>query len=230
MTTRFLGTSQVLRKPLLRSCLQAEEPHTVFAEIDVQTNNSKGCILQAQQWATLFSEYTEGFYEGNDRIQHYERSTTIIKRLFEDKDVGKVGLRYLVAWSIYRQLANFTDPYLMRGYKKADEACFLIVKDVMCLAILSHYFQKLSKVSQYFVVASKYMHPVPKSQHYVACHKAERAVRAYLEELGAMTSDRPPIGADININENAWGIIESNPSKKLRWASSDKLRCAVEEQ
>ncbi|KAH7972914.1 hypothetical protein HPB52_018711 [Rhipicephalus sanguineus] len=95
-----------------------------------------------EQWATYFSKYTEGSYMGSEHLDHYERSTTIIKKLFEDKEVGKVGLRYLVAWSIYRQLAKFTDPYLMRGYKKADEACFLLVKDVMRLAIVSHYFQK----------------------------------------------------------------------------------------
>ncbi|KAL1486466.1 hypothetical protein MTO96_031373 [Rhipicephalus appendiculatus] len=81
-------------------------------------------------------------------FRHVEHSTSIIKKLFEDKDVGKVGLQYLVAWSIYRQLAKFTDPYLMRNYRKADEACFLLVKDVMRMAIISNYFWQLIPYSK----------------------------------------------------------------------------------
>ncbi|KAH7973035.1 hypothetical protein HPB52_020753 [Rhipicephalus sanguineus] len=149
MTTRFLGASQLLQKQLLRSRLEAAEPHAVVVNIDVKTINSKGCILQTQQWATYFSKYTEGIYTGEHRIDHYRPSTTIIRKLFEDKDVGKAGLQYLVAWSIYRQLAKFTDPYLMGYFKKEDETCFQVVKDVMRLAILSHYFRNFTPTRDY---------------------------------------------------------------------------------
>ncbi|KAH7973116.1 hypothetical protein HPB52_021613 [Rhipicephalus sanguineus] len=98
--------------------------------------------VSREQWTSFFSKYTEGTYSGEHRIYHYRISTIIIRELFEDKDVGKVGLQYLVAWSIYRQLAKFTDPYLLGYFKKDDETCFQLVKDVMRLAILSHYFQK----------------------------------------------------------------------------------------
>ncbi|KAH7957580.1 hypothetical protein HPB52_020438 [Rhipicephalus sanguineus] len=93
------------------------------------------------EWSTFFSKYTDGIYEGSDRILHFRHSTSIIKKLFEDKNVGKVGLQYLVAWSIYRQLAEFTEPYLFRGDRKADEACFVHVKNVMKLAILSDHYR-----------------------------------------------------------------------------------------
>ncbi|KAL1484297.1 hypothetical protein MTO96_032657 [Rhipicephalus appendiculatus] len=95
------------------------------------------------EWGTFFSTYTEGLYTGGNGIVHFLHSTSIIKKLFEDKEVGKVGLQYLVAWSIYRQLAKFTEPYLFRNEKTATESCFLHVEDVMRLAILSYYFQSL---------------------------------------------------------------------------------------
>ncbi|XP_075744578.1 endothelin-converting enzyme homolog isoform X2 [Rhipicephalus microplus] len=92
------------------------------------------------EWSTLFSKYTEGIYRGSDTILHFIHSTSIIKRLFEDEYVGKVGLQYLVAWSIYRQLVKFTEPYMFRGEKKVDEVCFVHVRNVMSLAILSEHF------------------------------------------------------------------------------------------
>ncbi|KAL3251275.1 hypothetical protein MRX96_055192 [Rhipicephalus microplus] len=97
--------------------------------------------VSRDEWVILFSKYTEGIYTGGDFIRHFTHSTSIIKKLFQDKHVGRIGLQYLVAWSIYRQLAKFTDPELMRGYRKAEESCFLLIRDVMRLAILSHYFR-----------------------------------------------------------------------------------------
>ncbi|KAL1485047.1 hypothetical protein MTO96_032205 [Rhipicephalus appendiculatus] len=99
------------------------------------------------EWVTLFSKYTDGIYTGKDVIRHFDHSTSIIKKLFEQKYVGKVGLQYMVAWSIYRQLAEFTEPYLFRGDKKAEESCFVHVKNVMNLAILSYHFQSLATSS-----------------------------------------------------------------------------------
>ncbi|KAL1471130.1 hypothetical protein MTO96_023867 [Rhipicephalus appendiculatus] len=93
--------------------------------------------VSRDEWVTFFSKYTDGIYTGTDFIRHFTHSTMIIKKLFEDKDVGKVGLQYLVAWSIYRQLAKFTDPYLMRGYTKAEEYCFQLVRDLTQCGVTS---------------------------------------------------------------------------------------------
>ncbi|KAL1469043.1 hypothetical protein MTO96_025121 [Rhipicephalus appendiculatus] len=95
------------------------------------------------QWVALFSKYTEGIYKSDDITRLFQHSVSIIKKLFQDRSVGKVGLQYLVAWSIYRQLVNFTLSYLFLGDRRADEYCFEHVKKVMRLAILSHYFQTL---------------------------------------------------------------------------------------
>ncbi|KAL3200242.1 hypothetical protein MRX96_043553 [Rhipicephalus microplus] len=93
------------------------------------------------QWANFFSKYTEGIYTGSHPIWNFQRSTRIIKELFDHEYVTKAGLRYLVGWSIYRQLVEFTDQYLFLYKKKADEACFEHVKRVMNLAILSEFFK-----------------------------------------------------------------------------------------
>ncbi|XP_075744395.1 neprilysin-1-like [Rhipicephalus microplus] len=97
--------------------------------------------VSVEEWGALFYKYTDGHYVGDDQIRHFIQSTRMLKKLFEDKDVGKTGLQYMVAWSFYRQLAKFTDPDILYGSKKADESCFLLIKNVMRLAILSHYFQ-----------------------------------------------------------------------------------------
>ncbi|KAH7956118.1 hypothetical protein HPB52_006133 [Rhipicephalus sanguineus] len=117
---------------------------------DVSLRGPSGVDARPDEWISWFSEYTGGRYSASNEVQHFLQSTSIIKKLFEDKQVGKVGLQYLVAWSIYRQLAEFTEPYLFRGDRKADEACYVHVKNVMNLAILSHYFQLLPRLAGLF--------------------------------------------------------------------------------
>ncbi|KAL3246218.1 hypothetical protein MRX96_057834 [Rhipicephalus microplus] len=91
------------------------------------------------QWAAYFYDYTEGTYGASDFIVHYIHSTRIIRTLFEHKDIGKRGLQYLVAWGLYRQLAEFPEPVLFHGDREADESCYVHVKNVMNLVILSHH-------------------------------------------------------------------------------------------
>ncbi|KAL3228404.1 hypothetical protein MRX96_048574, partial [Rhipicephalus microplus] len=97
--------------------------------------------VTAKEWTSLFTKYTDGIYTGPQPIYNFLRSTSIIKKLFDDKYVGKTGLQYLVAWSIYRQLAEFTDPYMFLGARKVDEACLVHVKNVMNFAILSNFIE-----------------------------------------------------------------------------------------
>ncbi|KAL1482969.1 hypothetical protein MTO96_033453, partial [Rhipicephalus appendiculatus] len=92
------------------------------------------------EWASYFSKYTNGTYRGFDVVLHQPHTTKILYQLFESKHVGAEGLRYLVAWSILRQLADFTEPYLFRGDRSATDACYEHIKKVMNLAITSHFF------------------------------------------------------------------------------------------
>ncbi|KAL1421518.1 hypothetical protein MTO96_023080 [Rhipicephalus appendiculatus] len=110
---------------------------------DLQFAKKMLAYEEYSQWSILIYNYTEGTYGGSDRVVYYQHSTSIIKKLFEEKSVGKLGLQYLVAWSIYRQLAEFTEPYLFRGDRQPEESCFVHVKNVMNLAMLSHHFKSL---------------------------------------------------------------------------------------
>ncbi|KAH6932391.1 hypothetical protein HPB50_005234 [Hyalomma asiaticum] len=92
------------------------------------------------QWGAFFSKYTNGTYTEHDKIVHFLHSTRIIQKLYESEYVGADGLRYLVAWGIYRQLAEFTEPYLFRGERSAEDSCYVHVKNVMNLAVINRYF------------------------------------------------------------------------------------------
>ncbi|KAH6933936.1 hypothetical protein HPB50_019128 [Hyalomma asiaticum] len=96
--------------------------------------------IQVGEWVKHFSKWTNGTYTGSNIINHGIHSTTILRNLFEDESVGKAGLQYLVAWSIYRQLIKLTDPYAFRYGRTAEDACYEHVMKVMSLAIYNHYF------------------------------------------------------------------------------------------
>ncbi|KAL1484831.1 hypothetical protein MTO96_010999 [Rhipicephalus appendiculatus] len=99
--------------------------------------------VSSVQWAAAISKYTNGTYTRFDKINHDVFASELIKQLFYDRNLGKAGLRYVVAWSIFRQLVNFTDPYMLRGGKTAENACYDHIRGVMDLAVVSHYFQSI---------------------------------------------------------------------------------------
>ncbi|XP_075744150.1 membrane metallo-endopeptidase-like 1 [Rhipicephalus microplus] len=80
---------------------------------------------------------------------------TIIVKLFKSMSVGLTGLRYLVAWTFYRQLVEVTDQYYFLRGKAASDVCYQHVKEVMNLAILTHYFRTV--VSPRMVYQTKRM-------------------------------------------------------------------------
>ncbi|KAH7959924.1 hypothetical protein HPB49_015055 [Dermacentor silvarum] len=98
------------------------------------------------QWETFFSTYTNGTYGGSDYIYHQGLVAKMLLELFESKSVGENGLRYLVAWSIYRQLVTYTVPTRLFGnrplnYRHVQKTCYELVGKVMNLAVKSPYFR-----------------------------------------------------------------------------------------
>ncbi|XP_049520699.1 neprilysin-3 [Dermacentor silvarum] len=70
----------------------------------------------------------------------------VLVKLFESKSMGENGLRYLVAWSIYRQLLTYTVPERLFGkgpvsYQHVKKYCYELVGKVMNRAMKSPYFQ-----------------------------------------------------------------------------------------
>ncbi|KAL3246215.1 hypothetical protein MRX96_057831 [Rhipicephalus microplus] len=97
-------------------------------------------------WVSFFYKYTNGTYRHIDLVQHQPHTTAILLALFKSQYVGIKGLRYLVAWSIYRQLAEFTEPYLFRGERTASDACYTHVETPMHLVIISKYFNDVGSL------------------------------------------------------------------------------------
>ncbi|KAL1486932.1 hypothetical protein MTO96_031157 [Rhipicephalus appendiculatus] len=106
-------------------------------------------------WDTLLRKYTNNIYEKDDVIDYRQDIGTILAKLFGSKHVDKEGLQYLVAWTIYRQLFEFTVPIYFLKDRSASDACYEHVKKVMKVAITSHYFQ--SVVPRRMVYQTKYM-------------------------------------------------------------------------
>ncbi|XP_049520698.1 neprilysin-3-like [Dermacentor silvarum] len=123
-------------------------------ELEVITksqNSSKNVVERTpirslDEWEAYFSKYTNGLYKGSDSIQHERLVVKVLVKLFESKFVGENGLRYLVAWSIYRQLLTYTVPERLFGkspvsYQHVKKYCYALVGKVMNRAMKSPYFQ-----------------------------------------------------------------------------------------
>ncbi|KAL1473332.1 hypothetical protein MTO96_003878 [Rhipicephalus appendiculatus] len=92
------------------------------------------------QMAGFFSTYTKGTYTASDTITHVPASTSILLKMLKNNAAGANGLRYLVAWSFYRQLLYHTEPQSLLNDKSATIACFEHIRRTMKLAVISPYF------------------------------------------------------------------------------------------
>lgn len=122
---------------IAKATLSSEEKYGSIGELGRET---EPFVTQAG-WVTFISKYTNGTYTDTSSIFYRPHVTKIIVKLFQSEAVGEHGLRYLVAWTIYRQLVEFTDAFLFLHGRHEDDACYEHVKKVMRLAIVSHYFQ-----------------------------------------------------------------------------------------
>ncbi|KAL1473893.1 hypothetical protein MTO96_038390 [Rhipicephalus appendiculatus] len=96
----------------------------------------------SDEWVTLISRYTNHTYGSSDTIWKDFDVTTILVKLFENKSVGRHGLQYLVAWTFFRQLLEFTEPSLFLRGRRVSDACYRHVMKVMRLAVITPYFQQ----------------------------------------------------------------------------------------
>ncbi|XP_075744149.1 uncharacterized protein LOC142802951 [Rhipicephalus microplus] len=97
--------------------------------------------VTADQWGNYFSKYTNGTYGGSDQILYQPHIPRMLMKLFNNTAVGRKGLQYLVAWILYRQLVQFTDPRMFLHGRTATDACYDHIKRVMSLAVTSPVFQ-----------------------------------------------------------------------------------------
>ncbi|XP_075744160.1 uncharacterized protein LOC142802962 [Rhipicephalus microplus] len=119
----------------------AQSPRLKYVRISELGQYTEPYVI-SEEWVTLISRYTNGTYGSADRIVQDFYGTNILVKMYESKSVGIRGLRYLVAWTFFRQLVEFAEPSMfLRGRTIAD-ACLQHVKLVMRLAVITPYFQQ----------------------------------------------------------------------------------------
>ncbi|XP_075746271.1 neprilysin-1-like isoform X3 [Rhipicephalus microplus] len=99
------------------------------------------------RWVNAITTYTNGTYTAIDEILVEEPALNILVDALKDQVVGEIGLRYLVAWSIYRQLVRYTVPDLLAKRRPASDACYEHAGKAMHLALMSPYLQGVVKSS-----------------------------------------------------------------------------------
>ncbi|KAH7957042.1 hypothetical protein HPB52_014535 [Rhipicephalus sanguineus] len=58
-------------------------------------------VAESDQWDLMVAKYTDGVYNGSDQIVFNESTSLILQNVLNN--VRSEGLRYLVAWSVFRQ-------------------------------------------------------------------------------------------------------------------------------
>ncbi|KAL1415636.1 hypothetical protein MTO96_029123 [Rhipicephalus appendiculatus] len=108
--------------------------------VDKQLASKIKAYNDHSEWHTFFAKYTNGTYTGSDQILYEPHIITVLVKLFKNESMGEKGLQYLVAWSVYRQLVQFTDPYMFLRERTTSDACYEHVREVMNLAVISPFF------------------------------------------------------------------------------------------
>ncbi|KAH6933932.1 hypothetical protein HPB50_019124 [Hyalomma asiaticum] len=127
--------------------ISVEEYTEMFSKYGAKPPQDKRLALRikryesARDWGRFFSKYTNGTYTRSRVVFHRPEAATIILKLFEKETVRAEGLRYLVAWNIYRQLVAYTDPNTFRDGSSASDACYRHIMKVMDIAVVGSYFQ-----------------------------------------------------------------------------------------
>ncbi|KAL1441927.1 hypothetical protein MTO96_031083 [Rhipicephalus appendiculatus] len=118
---------------------------TYVAIGDLHTYTSP--YVTKERWVNAIKTYTNGTYTAVDEILVEEPALNVLVDALKDKLVGEHGLRYLVAWSIYRQLVQYTVPHLLAKRRPASDACYDHAGKAMHLALMSPYLQRVVKPS-----------------------------------------------------------------------------------
>ncbi|KAH7957366.1 hypothetical protein HPB52_018145 [Rhipicephalus sanguineus] len=97
--------------------------------------------MQKEQWVNAISKYTNGTYTAADVIVVEDTALIGLVDMLKNESVGMRGLRYLVAWSIYRQLVTYTLPSTLAKGRPASDACYEHASKAMYLALVGSYYQ-----------------------------------------------------------------------------------------
>ncbi|KAL1481162.1 hypothetical protein MTO96_050407, partial [Rhipicephalus appendiculatus] len=93
--------------------------------------------IKGAEWASAFAKHTNNIYQGDDFILYTNDLLDIVWQLFDY--INTRGITYLVAWSLFRQLAAYTDSRLLLSVHKATDICYMYVEKVMNIAFSASY-------------------------------------------------------------------------------------------
>ncbi|KAL1421515.1 hypothetical protein MTO96_023077 [Rhipicephalus appendiculatus] len=96
--------------------------------------------VSAEKWVRYITTYTNNTYRRDSSITVQQNVLDCLTDLFKASPVGEMGLRYLVAWSVYKQLVNYTVPGLLLSNHTPSDACFEHVREAMPFALTSTYY------------------------------------------------------------------------------------------
>ncbi|XP_065301391.2 neprilysin-1-like isoform X4 [Dermacentor albipictus] len=98
-------------------------------------------LAESDQWDTMIVQYTAGAYNGSDYVILKQSASLILQRLVNS--AGSEGIRYLVAWSIFRQGLAIALPGRLAAEsdKTLEAVCYNHVKGVMESALTSQYLR-----------------------------------------------------------------------------------------
>ncbi|XP_049520552.1 membrane metallo-endopeptidase-like 1 [Dermacentor silvarum] len=107
------------------------------------------------QWDSMIVQYTGGAYNGSDSVTFKQSTALILQNVVNS--VESEGVRYLVAWSIFRQGLEVALPgrQAAESGKTLEAVCYDHVKGVMESALTSRYL--LAMVSMHALRETKEM-------------------------------------------------------------------------
>ncbi|KAL1441919.1 hypothetical protein MTO96_031075 [Rhipicephalus appendiculatus] len=137
---RLLASSIVQYEKYLRNIVSQHGEDIPFYVDIGELHNFTSTFVTRERWVNAISKYTNGTYTAADKIMVEQPALDVLVDIL-NSTVGENGLRYLVAWSIYRQLVGYTVPHILTNGRTASDACYEHASKTMHLALLSCYFQ-----------------------------------------------------------------------------------------
>ncbi|XP_065300080.1 neprilysin-1-like isoform X3 [Dermacentor albipictus] len=101
-------------------------------------------VISGEMWAGSIAKYTNGLYQGSDMMRCHKLTLLFLSNSLKSKDVGSNGMRCYIAWSLFRQMVNYTDPDFLAKDKNPEDICYKHVNRVMGYAISSRFFHSAS--------------------------------------------------------------------------------------
>ncbi|KAH7959369.1 hypothetical protein HPB49_010621 [Dermacentor silvarum] len=142
---RWFNVDPSVEAPLAARIIEYEHESLRFPAFLLDTTRLHKYAGAFGKWIKVFSKYTNKTYRGKDNIVYKHYVLNVLVNLIRYPSVSLKGLRYLIAWSVFRQMVNYTDPKWLVGGRRVDHACYDHVLKVMKLAAVSPFLHSLVK-------------------------------------------------------------------------------------